>query len=186
MRKDPDQTPYIIHPIGVAGLLWNVGEVRSIDVLIAAVLHDTLEDTDATEEEIEALFGPRVLYTVKEVTNDPSISGEENKLRQIEHAPHMSLDGKLVKLADRVYNVSDLSLPPPAWTKEKVDAYYSWGQKLLDVLPGTNTALEKKLQFMIDHQRENAFTPTPIKCPPFTMWVDEDGNVVCGYFPTSK
>ena len=129
VRKDAEKTPYIIHPIGVAELLWDVGNIRSVNVLTSALLHDTLEDTDATEEKIEALFGSRVLYTVKEVTNDPTISSQENKQRQVNHAPTMSLDGQLVKLADRLYNVRDLNSPPPSWSDEKVDEYYSWGEK---------------------------------------------------------
>lgn len=150
VRKDASRTPYIVHPIGVANLLWEQGEVRSVNVLVAALLHDTLEDTDATEEEIEALFGYRVKETVREVTNDPGLSGEENKQRQVDHAPWMSLDAQLVKLADRVYNVRDLSPPPPAWSKEKVDGYYQWGQRLLAALKGTNRGLENTLQELID------------------------------------
>ena len=154
VRKDADKTPYIIHPIGVAALVWKIGNVRSVNVLTAALLHDTLEDTDATEEEIETLFGARVLHTVKEVTNDPALSGLENKLRQVEHAPMMSLDAQLVKLADRLYNVRDLEISPPNWSPEKVDEYYGWGEKLLFSLQGTNESLEAALRQMIAaHQR---------------------------------
>lgn len=149
-RKDAGKTPYIIHPIGVARLLWEVGQICSVNVLAAALLHDTLEDTAATEDEIEALFGQRVLYTVKEVTNDPRLTGEQNKVRQVKHAPEMSLDGQLVKLADRLYNVSDLDNPPPDWSKEKVDGYYLWGEKLLNALTGANAGLENALQERID------------------------------------
>lgn len=153
VRKDAAKTPYIIHPIGVANLLWQTGNIRSVNVLTAALLHDTLEDTDATEVEVEELFGPRVLYTVKEVTNDPNLSGMENKKLQVEHAPTMSLDGQLVKLADRVYNVGDLKNPPPSWSKEKIDEYYGWGEKLLNALPGTNAGLELSLEEKINAHR---------------------------------
>lgn len=147
VRKDVDATPYIIHPIGVAGLLWDIGEVRSVNVLIGALLHDTLEDTSTSENEIEELFGPRVLYTVKEVTNDPSLDSQENKQRQVDHAPTMSLDGQLVKLADRLYNVLDLEKsPPPSWSQEKIDNYRLWGRKLLQALRGTNQRLEDALE----------------------------------------
>ncbi len=168
-RKDAEKTPYIIHPIGVAKLLWEVGNIRNVNVLTAALLHDTLEDTDATEQEIEVLFGSRVLYTVKEVTNDPSLSSQENKERQIEHAPTMSLDGQLVKLADRLYNVRDLNPPPPSWSDEKVNEYYGWGEKLLEVLRGTNEGVELALQKLINsHRNKNAeesqsVTPTLTK-----------------------
>lgn len=149
-RKDAAKTPYIVHPLGVAKILMEEGGVTSPVVLKAALLHDTLEDTSATEEEIAKLFGKRVLGIVKEVTNDPSLSGEENKMLQIAHAPSMSQEAKLVKLADRLYNVRDLCPPPPAWTAEKVAGYYDWGQKLLDALEGTNPILEALLQEEID------------------------------------
>jgi len=155
VRKDAAKTPYIIHPIGVAELLWDMGGICSVNLLTASLLHDTLEDTDATEEEIRESFGSRVLATVKEVTNDPNITGEENKQRQIEHAPEMSLDAQLVKLADRLYNVRDLRSPPPAWTEEKVDIYYGWGEKMLHVLKGTNRGLENSLKREIQERRKN-------------------------------
>lgn len=154
IRKDAEKTPYIIHPIGVTELVWEVGNIRSVNVLISALLHDSLEDTDATENEIETLFGSRVLYTVKEVTNDPNLSGQENKKRQVDHARMMSLDGQLVKLADRLYNVKDLKSPPPSWSKKKVDEYYGWGEKLLAELKGTNEDLELALQKLITAHKE--------------------------------
>lgn len=147
VRKDAEMTPYIIHPLGVTALLWETGKVRSVNVLVAGLLHDTLEDTDATEGEIESLFGPRVLYTIKELTNDPTLEGDAIKEWQVQHAPTMSLDAQLVKLADRVYNVTDLSTsPPPSWPQEKIDSYRSWGRKLLDALRGANPPLEETLE----------------------------------------
>jgi len=154
-RKDAGKTPYIIHPIGVTELLWDIGNIRSINVLSAALLHDTLEDTDATEEKIRELFGERVLTTVKEVTNDPTLSTQDNKQRQIAHAPTMSFDGQLVKLADRLYNVKDLDLPPPEWSDKKVDEYFVWGEKLLSVLTGTNEGLESALKKLIENHKNS-------------------------------
>jgi hypothetical protein len=179
-RKDADKTPYIIHPIGVSELLWNVGNIRSVNVLAAALLHDTLEDTDATEAEIKERFGERILYTVKEVTNDPALSGEENKQRQIEHAPALSLDAQLVKLADRLYNVRDLQVPPPGWSQAKVDAYYGWGEKLLLALRGTNEGLETALQERIDSHRGKDADPC-IRLhtvnQAYATWLDEGNRI---------
>ena len=155
VRKDIKSTPYIIHPIGVADLLWRVGNIRSINVLTSAILHDTLEDTNAKESEINILFGPRVLYTVKEVTNDSNLSSAENKQRQVNHAPNMSLDGQLVKLADRLYNVMDLKNPPSNWSVDKINGYYEWGDKLLKSLKGTNASLESELGIQIKNHRNN-------------------------------
>jgi guanosine-3',5'-bis(diphosphate) 3'-pyrophosphohydrolase len=185
-RKDAEKTPYIVHPIGVSELLWDVGAVRSVNVLTAALLHDTLEDTDATESEIEALFGSRVLHTVSEVTNDSSLSGEENKQRQIDHAPMMSLDAQLVKLADRLYNIRDLDSPPPSWTQEKVDGYFAWGEKLLSVLAGTNAGLESALQMRIDTHKEQKGSNVvrhKIKSVLF-RWDPYEGNYIDEYIFT--
>ena len=73
-RKDADATPYINHPLGVAMLLASEGGVTDVDVLMAAVLHDTVEDTDATLDEVERVFGARVAGLVAEVTDDKSLS----------------------------------------------------------------------------------------------------------------
>ena len=145
-RKDAAATPYIIHPMGVARSLWEEGQIRSLNVLIAALLHDTLEDTDTTADEIEKCFGPRVRYTVEELTNDPNLSSLENKQRQVDHAPHLSLNAQLVKLADRLYNIRDLRSPPPNWDENHINSYFNWGQKLLNALKGTNERLEQALQ----------------------------------------
>lgn len=152
-RKDAAKTPYIVHPIGVARQLWEIGNVRKVNVLVAALLHDTLEDTDTSSQEIEDYFGPRVRYTVEEVSNDPNLSGQENKQRQIEHAPTLSMDAALVKLSDRLYNVRDLRTPPPSWGPAEVDRYREWGVRLLQALRGTNEALEKALDQEIRDQR---------------------------------
>jgi (p)ppGpp synthase/HD superfamily hydrolase len=145
-RKDAPATPYIIHPIGVARLLWEVGGIRDEQVLIAALLHDTLEDTNTTPEEIENFYGKRVRLTVEELTNDPHLSIEENKKRQVEKAPHLSIDAKVIKLADRLYNVRDLRIATPNWTKAKLRSYVEWAQKLLDALRGINQGLEHALE----------------------------------------
>lgn len=150
VRKDVYSTPYIVHPLGVAQLLWEAGNIKTLNVLTAAILHDTLEDTTATSDEIESLFGARILSIIQEVTNDPDLSSDENKAKQIEDAPDMSLDAQLVKLADRVYNVRDLYIATPSWSAEKIAAYYNWGELLLEALRGTNFGLELALENQIN------------------------------------
>ncbi|MCE5316256.1 MAG: HD domain-containing protein [Parachlamydia sp.] len=154
-RKDAAATPYIVHPIGVARSLWEEGGIRSVNVLVAALLHDTLEDTDTTPEEIESLFGKRVRKTVEELSNDPNLSRDENKQRQVDHAPTMTLNAQLVKLADRLYNIRDLRNPPPKWSQAQVRDYLGWGEKLLMVLKGTNSHLEELLEAEIKSQLQN-------------------------------
>ena len=145
-RKDEAATPYITHPMGVALSLWEEGSVRNPAVLIAALLHDTLEDTDATKEEIAALFGNQVSEIVEELTNPSGLSSQEAKAWQIQHAPSLSPEAKLVKLSDRLYNVRDLRVPPVGWSADYIQKYYEWGQKLLDALQGTHPAMEQLLQ----------------------------------------
>lgn len=159
-RKDKNKTPYIIHPLGVSFSLFKEGDIRDPDTLIAALLHDTLEDTDATFEEISRLFGKKVAATVAELTNDPNLSSEENKQRQVDHAPHLSQSAKLVKLSDRLYNVRDLNVPPPTWDQDKVLGYLNWGKKLLLALKGTNEKMEEALAEEIKWQEEKTHDPS--------------------------
>lgn len=143
-RKDPEQTPYIIHPIGVADSILTLGEVNDPDILIAALLHDTVEDTKTSFEEIREAFGPEVEGYVRELTDDKSLPKEVRKQLQIENASHKSDGAATVKLADKLYNLTDLGRNPPAdWPKERVDAYFAWAKKVVDNLPPVNPALKE-------------------------------------------
>lgn len=116
-RLDPEKTPYINHPIGVAKILTAEGNVTDMNVLMAAILHDTVEDTETTFEEIEELFGPKIKGIVAEVTDDKTLPKAERKRLQIVHAKDSSHDAKLVKLADKLYNLRDLErCTPERWT----------------------------------------------------------------------
>ena len=118
-RKGADASPYINHPIAVANVLANEGGVRDPIVLCAAALHDTIEDTETTAEELTASFGPSVAAIVLEVTDDKSLEKHVRKRLQIEHAPHLSDEAKLVKLADKICNLRDvLASPPAGWPPE--------------------------------------------------------------------
>ncbi|XP_053721367.1 guanosine-3',5'-bis(diphosphate) 3'-pyrophosphohydrolase MESH1 [Synchiropus splendidus] len=144
-RKDPEATPYVNHPIGVALILSSAG-ITDIEVLQAALLHDTVEDTDTTLAEIEAKFGPVVAGIVQEVTDDKSLPKQERKRLQVEHAPHCSHQAKLVKLADKLYNLRDLNRSTPVgWTAERVHEYFVWAWEVVKGLRGTNPVLEEKL-----------------------------------------
>ncbi|XP_043274290.1 guanosine-3',5'-bis(diphosphate) 3'-pyrophosphohydrolase MESH1 isoform X4 [Venturia canescens] len=112
-RKDAAETPYINHPLGVANILIQEGNVHDPDVIVAALLHDTVEDTDTTFEEIEMNFGSKVRKIVVEVTDDKNLPKQERKLLQIKHSPHISHEAKLVKLADKIYNLRDLLKATP-------------------------------------------------------------------------
>lgn len=143
-RKDVAQSPYINHPIEVVQLLWEVGGVRNIDILLAAILHDTIEDTEARPEEIRDAFGEAVMSYVMEVTDDKSLPKGERKRLQIETAPEKSLGAKLVKLADKSCNIRDLvTRPPEDWPPERRRDYLLWSERVVAGLRGTNAALEE-------------------------------------------
>jgi guanosine-3',5'-bis(diphosphate) 3'-pyrophosphohydrolase len=143
-RKDPEASPYINHPIEAADLLARVGGVTDVVTLVAAVLHDTVEDTETTPAELEARFGADVRAVVEEVTDDKTLPKEERKHLQIEHAPHLSDRAKAVKVADKICNVLDVTLKPPAdWTLERRRAYLDWSASVVAGCRGVNEALER-------------------------------------------
>lgn len=145
-RKNPKQTPYICHPVRVARLLSNDAGITDVNVIIAALLHDTVEDTDATLDEIELLFGSQIAKIVDEVTDDKSLPKQARKQNQIDHAPHASLGAKLVKLADKLDNLSDLlTATPVGWGPDRVAEYFEWAEKVIHGLRGTNQVLESRL-----------------------------------------
>ncbi|KAI8910956.1 guanosine-3',5'-bis 3'-pyrophosphohydrolase MESH1-like protein [Gorgonomyces haynaldii] len=142
-RKSKEQTPYINHPIGVAHILMFEGDIQDTNTLVGAVLHDTVEDTDTTLDEITALFGSQVAKIVSEVTDDKSLPKLERKRLQIEHAPHISKEAKLVKLADKIYNLRDLLVSVPVgWEQQRVDEYFAWAKQVTDGLRGVNPKLD--------------------------------------------
>jgi guanosine-3',5'-bis(diphosphate) 3'-pyrophosphohydrolase len=147
-RKDREASPYINHPIAVACTLWAAG-VRDHTTLIAAVLHDTIEDTKTTREELAAKFGEAVAAVVSEVTDDKSRPKQERKALQVEHAPHLSTQAKLVKLADKTCNVRDMiDSPPHDWSDERRREYLAWAERVVAGLRGVNADLERAF----DHQ----------------------------------
>ncbi|HEX6126243.1 MAG TPA: HD domain-containing protein [Pyrinomonadaceae bacterium] len=143
-RKGSDGQPYINHPLEVASTLVNDGAIDDIDVIVAGILHDTVEDCDVTFEELEAQFGQRVAGLVREVTDDKSLPKAERKRLQVEHAPHLSHGAKQIKLADKISNIRDVTLNPPAdWPVERRREYVQWGENVVAGLRGANPKLEK-------------------------------------------
>jgi len=149
-RKGEGKIPYIHHPVEVAAILSEVGPrsrltgaVADSDVLQAALLHDTIEDTEATSAEIETHFGSRVCSIVLEVTDDKSLEKQDRKAAQIAHAPHLSSDAQRLKLADKISNVYDVAFSKPFdWPPERQLEYFAWAEKVVAGLRGCNAALE--------------------------------------------
>lgn len=142
-RKDADASPYINHPIALAHVLANEGGVNDVEVLCAALLHDTIEDTETTADELRMVFGEVVAGIVLEVSDDKSLSKSERKRLQVEHAAQASPQAKLVKLADKICNLRDLLASPPAdWSAERKQAYFEWAAQVVSGLRGVNSELE--------------------------------------------
>lgn len=154
-RKDHHASPYINHPIALADSLVNEGGVTDTTVLCAALLHDTVEDTETTVEELEQTFGATVAGIVAEVTDDKSLAKAERKRRQIEHARHLSDAARLVKLADKIANLRDLIEQPPAgWSEARQREYFDWAGHVVDGLRGVHPGLEA----VFDELRQRAPT----------------------------
>jgi guanosine-3',5'-bis(diphosphate) 3'-pyrophosphohydrolase len=144
-RKDSKSSPYINHPIQVAETLWTVGEVRDLTLLVASILHDTVEDTGTKPEEIGAEFGEDVLALVLEVTDDKSLPKQVRKQLQVETASHKTHNAKMLKLADKICNVHDILATPPAdWSLERRQEYLLWTERVVAGLRGVNKRLEQR------------------------------------------
>ena len=153
-RKDHRESPYINHPIKVATLIAQIGEVGDPEVLAAALLHDTLEDTATTREELEQRFGLRVLGMVLEVSDDKSLTSAERKSRQIANAPQLSRGAALIKLADKISNIRDIiDSPPKGWSVERRQNYLDWAEAVIEGCPPVSPALEQLFRDTLDECR---------------------------------
>lgn len=142
-RKGSRASPYINHPIGLANVLCNEGGVSDVRVICAALLHDTVEDTQTTPRELEEQFGPEIRDIVGEVSDNKKLLKEERKQLQIKHAAASSREAKLVKLADKICNLRELVDDPPVkWDLERKKEYFDWAKEVVDQLRGTNPRLE--------------------------------------------
>ncbi len=144
-RKDKEASPYINHPIELAHVLWDEGEVRDPMVIAAALLHDTLEDTETSWQELRGEFGEEIADIVLEVTDTKWIKKELRKRLQVAKAKHSSVQARLVKLADKICNVRDLGTrAPTGWSLERKRQYYDWAKEVVDRLRGTHEELERR------------------------------------------
>ena len=145
-RKDKEASPYINHPIELANVLWQEGGVRDPQVIAAALLHDTLEDTETSWHELRGEFGEEIADVVLDVTDTMCIWMAVLKRLQVARAANSSDHAKLVKLADNICNVRDIGAHPPAgWTLERKRQYFDWAKEVVDQIRGTHAELEQRI-----------------------------------------
>jgi len=154
-RKDKNVSPYIIHPISVALAITQIGGVDDPETLAAALLHDTLEDTDTKPEELEAEFGKKVCEYVLDVSDDKTLPKDERKSRQIEHAKKISKGAALIKLGDKISNVTDIIYNPPSkWDINRRRAYLDWAEEVISNCSQVNEKMENKFQEVLSTGRK--------------------------------
>jgi len=150
-RKDEDKSPYINHPIHVADILSKAG-VTDMNIIIAGILHDTLEDTKCDKKELTCEFGDVVSDMVSECSDDKSLHKIKRKQLQIEHTKTASMGAQLVKLADKYSNLSDLMKNPPSkWSKEEIYGYFVWSYCVCKNVWHINDYLRDHLSFLFSN-----------------------------------
>jgi guanosine-3',5'-bis(diphosphate) 3'-pyrophosphohydrolase len=158
-RKDQEASPYINHLIDVAQILWEIGRIRDVGTLVAGILHDAIEDTDTSPEDLEAEFGASVRSIVEEVSDDKRLPKQERKRLQVEHAGSCSVPARQIKLADKISNVQDMiDSPPTRWPLERCLEYVDWAEEVVNGLRGTNPALERCFDDLCGRVRQKLAT----------------------------
>lgn len=148
-RKD-GVTPYINHPIEVMHFLAFAGNVTDKEILMAAVLHDVIEDTNTTAEEIAERFGKNVASIVLELTDDISLSKEERKYQQLMSCENLSYGAKLIRISDKICNVYDILYAPPGdWDMNRRRKYLAWASSVVMRIEGTNEGLETQFEELV-------------------------------------
>lgn len=154
-RRNREASPYINHPIDVASIIANVGGVDDLVTLVGAILHDTIEDTETTSDELELEFGSEVCRLVEEVTDDKELPKAERKRLQIVRAPTISTRAKLIKLGDKICNIRDISQSPPdGWSVARRREYLDWTEQVVAGCRGTNEKLEHFYDDYLQNTRE--------------------------------
>ncbi len=142
-RKGAAQEPYVNHLAEVALMAAEATGGRDQSLVIAALLHDTLEDTATTYADLASQFGEDVAALVQEVSDDKSLAWQERKQLQIDRAPFKSHRAKVIKLADKVSNLRSIAHSPPHdWSPERRLAYIDWAEQVARGLMGGNSLLE--------------------------------------------
>ncbi|NBC82920.1 MAG: HD domain-containing protein [Bacteroidetes bacterium] len=154
-RKGQLKIPYINHPLKVAHLLMHITKQTDPVLIQAAILHDTLEDTPATYNELADTFGTGVATVVQEVTDDMTLPQQERKKIQIENAAKLSDRARLIRIADKICNLKDIIEYPPLWPKSRKIKYALWAKEVVNACGETHAELEKYFEQVYNECMQN-------------------------------
>ncbi len=151
-RKGKDKTPYINHPIEVAHILYAEGGISDPEIIAAALLHDTIEDSQTTYDELRGQFGARIADIVVEVTDTKFLDPRTRKKLQSVKAGQASAAGQQIKIADKICNLRDiLGSPPVDWTLAKKHEYFDDAKLVVDEVRDANPALATRFDKLYAH-----------------------------------
>ncbi|WP_213286960.1 HD domain-containing protein [Bradyrhizobium sp. sGM-13] len=143
-RKGRGNEPYVNHLAEVAHLLAVATDGADAELVAAGWLHDTIEDTETTREELAEEFGARVADIVVEVTDDMSLPKDQRRQKQIVDAPHKSSEAKMIKIADKISNIRARVFPHPSETeRDDLADYIAWAEKVVAGCRGVNAVLDR-------------------------------------------
>jgi len=146
-RKGDAAEPYVNHLLEVAALVAMALPEPDTNVVIAALLHDSIEDAGVTAEDLALRFGADVADLVSEVTDDKSLPKQERKRLQVENAPKKTPRAQMIKLADKISNLrSMLSSPPANWDFERKKEYFTWARRVVDGLTAPDPMLKAEFE----------------------------------------
>jgi len=155
-RKGAAQEPYINHLLEVATLVAEATQGKEPELVIAALLHDAIEDQEVPREMIAEIWGEEVANIVEEVTDDKSLPKEERKKKQVESASRKSREAKLIKLADKTSNLRAITASPsPGWSVKRRLNYVVWARDVVKALRGTNGWLEGEFDKAVEAANES-------------------------------
>jgi (p)ppGpp synthase/HD superfamily hydrolase len=144
-RKGAMGEPYFNHLVEVAELIASSSDELDVELVMAALLHDTVEDTGVTFAELEERFGGDVASLVAEVTDDKSLPKETRKELQVRNAHKKSERAQMLKLADKISNLrSIVASPPIGWSLERKQQYFEWARQVVSGLTAPNSVLKEE------------------------------------------
>ena len=150
-RKGEHGEPYVNHLAEVAHLVAEATGGNDANLVIAALLHDCVEDQNVTRDEIAAVFGDDVAGIVMEVTDDKQIPKDLRKLAQVDHAARISARARVLKIADKTANLRSIQHSPPAWPASRKRRYFAWAQAVVAGARGINPAIDAAFDAEVEH-----------------------------------